>query len=148
MIKMATALIFSVLLSGCASLLTNSAYPVAIDSWPGEAAYVIRNHNGVEVKRGMTPDIAILESGGGYFKRANYTVSFYREGYPGRAYRLAGYFNGWYVANLLNLIGFFIDPATGAMWRLPERVSALLLPDNHRTSQIQPPSTMRKGPER
>jgi len=138
MIKTVTALIFSVLLSSCASLLTNSAYPVAIESSPGEAQYVIRNRYGIEVKRGITPDIVILESGAGYYKKAYYTVSFHKPGYQDQIYSLPSNFNDWYVANMLNILGFFIDPATGAMWTLPQQMNALLVPVNQGLNPVAP----------
>lgn len=129
MIKTSALFLFCVLLTACASIVSNSAYPVAIDSWPSEAEYVVTNRNGVEVKRGQTPGIAILESGAGYFKKADYTVSFYKPGYREQFYRLASYTDDWYAGNILNIIGFFIDPATGAMWRMPDRVDAILFSD-------------------
>jgi uncharacterized protein YceK len=138
MIRIFIALLFGALLSGCASLLTNSAYPVAIESAPGGAQYVIRNRYGIEVKRGMTPEIVILESGAGYYRKAYYTVAFHKPGYRDQLYALPSNFNEWYIANILNIVGFFFDAATGAMWTLPQQINALLVPDNQGLASVPP----------
>ena len=72
--------------------------------------------------RGQTPAIIILESGAGYFTNADYIVHFSKPGYRNQGYRLVSRFNDWYWGNLLNIVGFFVDPATGAMWRLPQQL--------------------------
>lgn len=115
-------LIVCVLLPGCASLVSNSAWPVFIDNSTGPANFVIKNRNNVEISRGKTPAIIILESGAGYFENANYIVHFSKPGYRKQGYRLVSNLNGWYWGNFANMIGFLIDPATGAMWRLPEQL--------------------------
>ncbi len=118
------------LLPGCASLVSNSAWPVFIDNTSGPADFVIKNKNDVEISRGQTPAIIILESGAGYFRRADYTVHFSKRGYRDQGYRLSAFINGWYYGNFSNILGFLIDPATGAMWRLTQQliVSMPVLP--------------------
>ena len=111
-----------VLLPGCASLVSNSAWPVFIDNASGPAQFVIKNKNDVVISQGQTPAIIVLESGGGYFRRADYIVHFSKPGYRNQGYRLVSYINGWYFGNQLNIVGFFVDPATGAMWRLPQQL--------------------------
>lgn len=124
-------LITILLLQGCASVLSNSAYPVRIDSQPPGAAFVIKNQNGIDVAHGQTPATVILESGAGYFKQAEYTVRFFKPGYQAQSYRLGSRINGWYWGNVVNPVGLLlIDPATGAMWRLPLRLFAVL-PKSH-----------------
>jgi hypothetical protein len=113
-------------LSGCASLISNSAYPVYIDSNVEGTNYRVLNWNGLEVKRGLTPGIAVLESGAGYFRKANYKVEFEAPGHVAMQYPLRSRLNGWYWGNFITLPGFLIDPATGAMWCLPGRLNAQL----------------------
>lgn len=115
-------LFLSALLSGCASVFSNSAYPVFIDNLTGTAEFVIKNHNNVEMGRGQTPALISLASGAGYFHRANYFVHFSKPGFHSQAYLLPSHVNGWYWGNVVNILGFLIDPATGAMWRLPEQL--------------------------
>ena len=111
-------LMVAAMLSGCASLVSNSAWPVFIDNNSGPAEFVIKNSQDVEIARGKTPQIIILPSGAGYFTSADYSVHFSKTGYQSQGYRLASYLNGWYLGNVSNFLGFFIDSATGAMWRL------------------------------
>ncbi|MFA6162397.1 MAG: hypothetical protein WC685_03095 [Methylobacter sp.] len=120
-------LIMALLLHGCASILSNSAYPVLIESNPAGAGFVIKNRNGIEVAHGQTPATITLESGAGYFKKADYTVQVFKPGFQSQTYRLNSYINDWYWGNVLNPIGMLlVDPATGAMWSLPLRLTALL----------------------
>ena len=127
-------LLVCILLPGCASLVSKSAWPVFINNATGPAQFVITNHNNVEMARGQTPSIIILESGAGYFRRANYLVHFSKPGYRKQGYRLVSYLNGWYLGNITNIVGFFIDSATGAMYRLPEQL-IISLP------KLMPPSS-------
>lgn len=114
-------------LYGCASIFSNSAVPVFIDSQPPKAAFVIKNFNGVEIARGETPATIILETGAGYFKGAAYTVQFTKPGYEPFSYGLYSRINEWYFTNI-NVVGLAIDPATGAMWKLPQELTAKLAP--------------------
>lgn len=125
--KTLAALLMLSHLTGCASVFSNSALPVFIDSKPEKAAFVIKNHNGVEVGRGETPATIILESGAGYFKGAAYTLRFSKPGYADVAYGLYSRINPWYFTNI-NILGLAVDPATGAMWTLPQEVAADLAP--------------------
>ena len=125
-------------LPGCASLVSNSAWPVFIDNASGPAQFVIKNRNDVVMSEGQTPAIIILESGAGYFSNADYIVHFSKLGYRNQGYRLVGTFNGWYWGNLFNIVGFFIDPATGAMWRLPQQLIISLpklMPTNNEANE-------------
>lgn len=115
-------------LCGCASIFSNSAYPVFIDSNAGQAEFVIKNRNGVEVSRGQTPAMIILESGAGYFKGAAYTLHISKPGYEAADYRLNRHIDWVYFTNIFNIVGFFIDPATGAMWALPQETRVDLTP--------------------
>lgn len=118
------ACIAMVLLNGCATILSKSAYEVRIDSSPKAANVTIYNRKGLEVYSGQTPCHAMLKPGGGYFKKAVYTIEFSKPGYSDRTVSLSADLNGWYFGNLLigGLIGLLIvDPATGAMYKLNNR---------------------------
>lgn len=108
------------LCSGCASIISDTSYPVNISSSPEGAPFVVRNENGVAVARGRTPDVVTLEAGDGYFSGATYTIESGSE-----RVTLDSNLDEWYWGNILfgGLIGMLIvDPATGAMWELPESV--------------------------
>lgn len=70
-----------------------------------------------------------MKSGSGYFSSEKYVVTFKKDGYDDANYTIHGSLDGWYIGNILlgGLIGMLIvDPATGAMWKLPDVQSASL----------------------
>lgn len=108
------------LLSGCASIVSKSDWPVTISSSHPGVAFTVLNENGVAVANGATPTTITLSASDGYFDGADYRVET-----PGGVTPLNSQLNGWYIGNIVfgGLIGLLIvDPATGAMWRLPEVV--------------------------
>lgn len=109
-------------LSGCASIVSKSDYPVSISSQPGGAEISIKNRAGESVFSGKTPTTINLKAGAGFFKGENYTVTFKREGYIPHTAQIERGVDGWYIAGNFvfgGLIGWLIvDPATGAMWTL------------------------------
>ncbi len=109
------------LLSGCASIVSKSIYPISISSTPSGADISVLNSKGAEVYSGKTPSIFKLKAGEGFFKKASYTATFTMDGYDKKTVPIEFKMDGWYVGNLLfgGLIGMLIvDPATGAMWKL------------------------------
>ena len=77
----------------------------------------------------MTPATVTLDSSAGYFKGEAYTITFSKEGYMNQTVTLNSSIDGWYWGNIVfgGLLGMLIvDPATGAMYNLPERVDASL----------------------
>jgi hypothetical protein len=126
-----TALIVSV--SGCASIIGKSSYTVAIKSTPDGTHFVVKNSTGTAVHSGETPATVALISKKGYFKSEQYTVVFSKDGYKEQTVPLTASLSGWYWGNILlgGLIGMLIvDPATGAMWKLPENVDGNLAKDS------------------
>ncbi|MGD1823645.1 MAG: hypothetical protein ACPKM0_12900 [Pleomorphochaeta sp.] len=114
-------LILSITLSSCASILSDSSYPVTISSSPTEANIVIRNSSNIVVYKGTTPALVKLDASNGFFKKENYTITFSKEGYEESIYTIENHLDGWYWGNILagGLIGMLIiDPSTGAMWSL------------------------------
>lgn len=117
--------------TGCASIVGDSQYPVAITSEPEGANYEVRNSAGQLIHSGITPGTVTLKSGNGYFKSAGYSVKLRKDGYAEARTTIDSSLSGWYWGNILlgGLIGMVIvDPATGAMWKLPETSSASLAP--------------------
>ena len=104
--------------TGCASIVSDSKYPVAVTSSPSGAAYEIFNESGVSVRSGVTPDEVTLRAGAGYFDGEKYTVTYRKDGYTSSTQTLESGIDGWYWGNIVigGLIGMLIvDPATGAM---------------------------------
>tara|TARA_Y100000766_G_scaffold219565_1_gene191491 strand:+ start:122 stop:613 length:492 start_codon:yes stop_codon:yes gene_type:complete len=119
-----TSLVAALTLSGCASIVSDSQYPVSIQSSPQGADFKVTNSHGVVIHQGTTPATVTLESGDGYFKKARYNLEFSKEGYQEQRQSMQSELDGWYWGNILfgGLIGwFFVDPVTGAMYKLPER---------------------------
>ncbi|WP_263262109.1 hypothetical protein [Pseudomonas sp. RIT-PI-S] len=125
--KTGVALAMSLGLAGCASILGESKYPVTVTSAPPGASFEIVNKSGEVVHSGNTPSTVTLKSGRGYFTGQTYTLRFKKNGYPDKTVTLNSSLSGWYWGNILfgGVIGMLIvDPATGAMYKLPEHVSA------------------------
>jgi hypothetical protein len=118
-----------ILVSGCASIVSKSDWPVRVSSNPDGALCTVTDKTGTVISKGVTPTILTLKSGDGYFKSASYKLMFEKEGYQPVSKELPTSLNGWYWGNIVlgGLIGMLIvDPATGAMWSLDESVTGTL----------------------
>ncbi len=114
------------LLSGCASIVSKSDWPVTITSNPSGATVIITNSQGHKVYQGITPTTVVLSSKKGYFVGERYRLVFSKDGHIGKEYALQTNINGWYFGNIIlgGLIGMVIvDPLTGAMYKLEKQVS-------------------------
>ncbi len=145
--KICNMILAVLFLSGCATILSKSEWPVRIESTPEQAdVTIIDISNGKKVFTGKTPTIVILSSKGGYFKGKTYRVEVSKEGYATQSIEIRSTINGWYIGNLLfgGLIGLLIvDPLTGAMWTLdPKDINLILekktseLPSDQRTLSV------------
>lgn len=108
-------------ISGCASIVSKSNYPIAVNSTPSGANITVKDKKGLEVFKGNTPANFKLKAGSGYFSKARYNIEFKKDGYEEIVVPVDFSFDGWYVGNIVfgGLIGMLIvDPATGAMWKL------------------------------
>ncbi len=117
------------LLSGCASMVGTNSYPVTLNSTPSDARFVVATPNGRTIHSGTTPATVMLASSRGYFKSADYLITFSKPGFEDTVVELHGEVNGWYFGNFLvaGVVGLLvIDPITGAMWRLPDEQGAVL----------------------
>lgn len=115
--------------SGCASIVSDSSYPVSVNSTPEGASFTVTNRLGSQVVSGTTPEIVTLKAGSGYFKKESYTVAVSLEGYEEKVFTVSASMDGWYWGNIAigGLIGMLIvDPLTGAMFRLPDQVDVPL----------------------
>ncbi|WP_246210412.1 hypothetical protein [Vibrio aquimaris] len=115
----------SIALSGCSSIVSESDYPVSIHTNPEGASFTISNEGGQIVYKGITPSNITLSASAGFFDGETYTFKLKKEGYFDNTYVLESTVDGWYFGNILfgGLIGLLVvDPATGAMFSLPEEV--------------------------
>lgn len=113
-------------IAGCATIVSDSSYPLAVNSMPDGAYFTVTDRDGIEVNRGTTPQTVELKAGGGYFKAQTYTIVLSKEGFEDQIVSVRSSMDGWYWGNILigGLIGMLIvDPITGAMYKLPETVA-------------------------
>jgi hypothetical protein len=111
----------ALLLSGCASIVSKSNWPITINSSPTEAKISIKDKKGIEIYTGNTPATLKLKSGAGFFSKARYQVTFEKVGYDKKVVPVQFKLNGWYFGNIIfgGPLGLLIiDPATGAMFKL------------------------------
>jgi len=133
---------FASSLTGCASIVSKSSWPVTVQSNPSGARCEVVKANGVTIHTGETPMTITLDSGSGYFSSAKYMINCSKDGKQASS-ELSSHFNGWYVGNLVfgGLIGLLIvDPATGAMWRMDEMAIVNIAPS------IIPASVVKEEP--
>jgi hypothetical protein len=129
--KSLSALSVALLFTSCASIVSKSEYPVAFTSYPSGCQVSVKNASGLTIYQGMTPSMVTLPASAGFFKAAKYQVEYSKKGLPTQTMPLTASIDGWYFGNLLfgGIIGMLIvDPATGAMWKLPENVNASVSP--------------------
>ena len=123
-----------VVISGCATIVSKSVYPVIISSHPDGANITVVNNSGLTVFKGKTPSTVKLKAGAGFFKGADYTVTFKKKGYKTYQARIQRGVDGWYVLGNFFIGGVWgwliVDPATGAMWTL-ENLYVSLIPGNN-----------------
>ena len=119
--------VFFLGVSGCATIISGSDQAVSVNSVPSGEKFQVREKTGKIVFQGVTPTVVNLKTGAGYFSGAGYTFTFPYT--PARTtVQINSHLNGWYFGNLIwpgmgLLVGMvLVDPITGAMWRLPERV--------------------------
>lgn len=125
-----TIVLLAIVGTGCASIVSESKYPVSIVTEPSAAKIEIKDQNGVVRYVGTSPTTAVLDSGSGFFTRARYTVTASKDGYNQATLPLQNSIDGWYWGNLLigGLIGFLIvDPITGAMFEIDNPVANMSL---------------------
>ena len=116
-----TILLLTLFLSGCASIVSKSSYPISINSTPSGAQVTIKNKYDLTIYEGNTPAYVSLKSGDGFFAKAHYSVTINMDGYQPRVVPVHFGIDGWYFGNILfgGFLGLLIiDPATGAMWKL------------------------------
>lgn len=114
-------------LTGCATVMSESRYPVDIQSTPTGAKFTIKDRDGKVITQGKTPQKVTLAAGAGYFKKATYEITFEGKEFGKITKTLEPQIDGWYWANFAigGPVGLLIvDPLTGAMYKLPEIFSA------------------------
>ena len=117
------------LLSGCASIFSESKYQVQVTSTPPGAGFEIKDRYGKSVYNGITPATVKLDAGAKYFRGQHYYITYQKDGFNTGTSEIDSGIDGWYWPNILigGVLGMLIiDPLTGAMYDLPSNTSATL----------------------
>ena len=117
--------------TGCASIVSESTYPVNISSTPSNVPFIVSDENGKAVHTGHTPAVVQLKSGDGFFSAANYLVDFDSPEHGKKTAYIDAKLDPWYYGNIVfgGFVGAgIVDPLTGAMWELPENKNVSLVP--------------------
>ncbi|WP_260609639.1 hypothetical protein [Leclercia adecarboxylata] len=121
------------LLSGCATIVGDSAQSVQVNSVPPGAKFIVKDNAGVVVSRGTTPQSVLLQkSDGSYFGKREYNITLCKEGYKPETLSVNSSANGWYMGGNIvfgGLIGWLgVDPFNGGMYTLhPKETNAQLM---------------------
>ena len=125
----ATLIALVIVISGCASIVSKSSYPVVLDSDPDGATITVVNKSGDTIVRSTTPTSVTLKASKGFFSKEEYTLTYQKDGYAKQIVKFSAGIDGWYFGNLLfgGLPGLLIiDPLTGSMWKLDGHINANL----------------------
>ena len=123
--KLAFILLFSLLLTGCATIVGRSDERVLIDSIPSRATFTITDKYGQIAASGTTPQYVVLKKyDGGYFGGFRYTLTLSHPGYSSVNVPLATRLSNWYTFGNLVFLGLpgwlGIDPFSGKMYTLKQ----------------------------
>lgn len=123
--KLLPLLSLALLLSSCASIVSKSVYPVAINSTPESIDFIIKDNNDNIVAKGKTPSTVKLKASKSIFVGADYTVDFIKNNKKIGTKSISSELDPWYFGNLIfgGVIGLVIDPLTGAMYKLPSNTT-------------------------
>jgi hypothetical protein len=121
-------------LGGCATIISGETDRVTFTAIPDNTTFNIKDETGKSVHHGTTLATVLLDRGNGYFDGQTYQIDFSAPGYIPKTQELDTSLNGWYFGNLIfgGVLGLLvIDPATGSMWDLPEKLDVTLSLEKH-----------------
>lgn len=122
----ASVLLCSILvssLSGCATIMSERKYEVTMDNSGGPTYFTVHNHKNRVVHSGLTPKQVTLPAKTKWLLPAKYQVTYAGHGSVQQE-QLKARLDLWTAGNLIlgGGLGIFVDAATGAMWKLEDRV--------------------------
>jgi hypothetical protein len=123
------------MMNSCATGFSSSEQSVIIMSKPAGQNFTITNNLGETIHSGSTPETVMLDTSIGFYKPAVHTVKFNN----GKSISLEGKMSIFYVGNVFTLLGFVVDPFTGAMWDLPDKVNV----SSGSVQKLYPATTMK-----
>ena len=106
-------------------MFKESSISIPVITKPVEASVVIRDEKGVEVYKGISPEVIKLpKSDGTYAGGKSYLVTISKPGYKTQIIPVVSYPNNVYIfANAFNLyIGWLADPFFGNMYDMNPQI--------------------------
>jgi len=123
------------LITGCSSIMCGPRQDLTIKTKPAGAEVLVYNACGEIILQDTTPCILALERSDKDYHPASYVLLLRKEGYAPVQVPMVGSVNRAYFANVLNIVGFGIDPMTGSMWTLaPNPAETTKLDENLHTT--------------
>jgi hypothetical protein len=122
--------LMSPVLSGCATLVSDRSYQVTVDNAAGPTYFSVIDRDNKVVQSGVTPQQVTLRSSAGPFRPAKYRV-VYASTSGVHEQPLDPDINWWTAGNIVigGVPGIVIDAASGALWRLDDRVTGRVAMD-------------------
>ncbi len=111
-------------LTGCATIMSERKYEVTMDNTGGPTYFTVQDDKHRIVHSGVTPKQVTLPAKGKWLLPAKYDVTYAgRDGIE--QHRLKARLDWWTAGNLIlgGVVGIAADVATGAMWKLDDRVT-------------------------
>ena len=144
-------------MSGCATVLSERRYPVTIDNAEGPTFFSVHDRKNQVIHQGVTPQQVTLDAKAFPYWPARYSVAFAGVQSTTQVQEVKAKLDPWSAGNLLlgGVPGFAVDGATGAMFKLPKKVSGTVptqfaVTDTTQGSQLvataMPPSTPAANP--
>ena len=129
--------------TGCATLVSSNTYRVVMDNPPAPTTFTVLDRKNQPIASGVTPNPVELRANAFPFWPAKYSVVF--NGVEGHSQRheVNAKLDPWVAGNILlgGGAGALIDGATGAAFRLPDRVSGTVSPQFAMTAGGPPSQT-------
>ena len=114
-----------VLVTGCASVISDNNYDVKISTNAPKATVTVRKlSTGVVLSQGKAPLVVYLKPGDGFLTSASYQVEVKDDATREKQTQIINArFNGWFLGNFIfgGIIGMAVDGATGAMYYLDKQ---------------------------
>lgn len=122
MMKFVLAAAAALLLTGCATVFSGDNDQVTFNSTPEGAQVTIEDQYGNVVDSGTTPLTVNLRPDAGFFSPARYTVKISQPGYDEQVIPLDATVDPVTFVNIIWLLGFVVDGATGEFWKFDRPV--------------------------
>jgi hypothetical protein len=124
-----TLTIFGVLMvmtiTGCATIVSKTEYPVTISTNAPNAHVTVRNSmNGLILANGKAPVTVTLKTSKGFFEPATYMCDVYDEKKKKQTRVIETQFNKWFLGNFVigGIIGMGVDGLSGACYKFDESI--------------------------